>query len=379
MKILIVGAGMAGLTAAYWLNHFGFHVDLIEKNYPDRLSLGYVIDVWGPGFSVLEKMGLLNALRDKNCTLDDFIFVNAAGETISQFSIPKFREIHGQRVLTVLRGDVEQALHSLFSHIRYGVTIDHLIEKKDHVSVLFSDQATSEYDLVIGADGTHSTVRELVWGNEAQFSQDLGYQLAVAMLPNRMELQSALYTYSDIGKQVAVCPTKENQLACYFVYRTDSAQVNDPASTLLNTFQQNRWIIPTLLKDIRGNQSVFFDGLAQVLLPMWHRNRVVLVGDACHCLTLMGGQGASMAIAAAFVLAHLLHLNRENLAAGLQQYESIVKPEMAEKQMIAREFLQHFIPTTAIDITSRNYFTRQFFKKMYAQNRVEAYCAQAGV
>lgn len=373
MKILIVGAGMAGLTAAYWLNHYGFHVDLIEKNPRDRLSLGYVIDVWGPGFSVLEKMGLLDRLYTKNCALDDFVFINASGEIVSKFSIPKFRQIHGNRVLTLLRGDLEQALSSIISEsspIRYGVTIDQLTQKENHVSVVFSDQQAADYDLVIGADGVHSLVRDKVFGKKELFSHELGYELAVAMLPNHLQLTSALYTYSDIGKQVTVCPTHENQLACYFVYRSNENTQNDRRAALFDTFQHDQWLVPALLKEIQHDSATFFDSLTQIVLPTWYENRVVLLGDACHCLTLMGGQGASMAIAAAWVLAHELHANRENLTSALQQYNAIVKPEMLEKQKIAQEFLSHFIPNNQVDITSRHYFTRQFFKKMYAQKRV---------
>ncbi|OGT41336.1 MAG: hypothetical protein A3F13_01360 [Gammaproteobacteria bacterium RIFCSPHIGHO2_12_FULL_40_19] len=377
LKILIVGAGIAGLTAAYWLHQYGFDVDIIEKVESFGNQKGYVIDFWGPGFAVLEKMDLVKTLHAKNHALKEFIFVDEAGNQDARFSIPKFRQLHNQRVFTLLRGDLDAALRDCISSyvpIHAGIVIDSIDNTNDTVLVHFSNRTEGRYDVVIGADGIHSRTRALVFGDESHFSHYLGYQLAAAILPNNADIHDALYTYSATGKQVAVCPIDKHQLATYFVYRSPEKDLLDAKQNLQMAFKNEAWVIPRIFESIAKTDAIFFDTLTQIEMPTWHKNRVVLLGDACQCLTLMGGQGASMAMAGAYVLSTVLNQHNNNIQNAFLCYESIMQPEIKQKQAIARRFLNTFIPTQKIDNASRNFFTRQFFKNMYFASTVDEYC-----
>lgn len=377
LKILIVGSGIAGLTAAYWLHRYGFQIEIIEKAEDFDNRLGYVIDFWGPGFAVLEKMNLVETLQTKNHPLKEFIFVDELGNQDARFSIPKFRQLHNQRVLTLLRGDLESALRDFISSdidIQCGVTVETIINEGNKVHVQFSNKNKGVYDVVIGADGIHSHTRQLIFGDESQFSRYLGYQLAAALLPNNVNLNHALFTYSSIGKQVALCPIFNNQLAAYFIYQSDEKTLIDSKKKLLAAFKNEGWVIPYLLESVAEIDTLFFDTLTQIEMPKWYRDRVVLVGDACQCLTLMSGQGASMAMAGAYVLAHALYQNRKNIQDAFLQYESIMQSDVKQKQAVARQFLSTFIPKEKDKNVSRNFFTRQFFKNMYGISRVDEYC-----
>lgn len=377
LNILIIGAGIAGLTAAYWLNRYGFTVDIIEKAPDFNHRLGYVIDFWGPGFAVLEKMHLVPTLQTKHYALKEFIFVNESGNQDARFSIPKFRQLHNQRVFTLLRGDLESVLRDLISDdisIQCGVGIEKILNEGNKVHVQLSDKKQEEYDIVIGADGIHSNTRQLVFGDESQFARHLGYQLAAAILPNNLSIEDALYTYSAFGKQAAVCPIFNKQLATYFVYQSNENTLIDSKRKLQNAFKNEGWIIPALLENIKKTDNLFFDTLMQIEMPMWHHNRVVLVGDACQCLTLMSGQGASMAMAGAYVLANALHQHKNNIQQAFLHYETIVQSDIQQKQACARQFLSTFIAKEQSNNVSRNFFTRQFFKKMYYIATVDDYC-----
>lgn len=377
MRVLISGAGIAGLTAAYWLHQYGFEIDIVERSSGPQDRLGYAIDFWGPGFSVLEKMNLAEKLQLKNNALKEFVFINEQGIQESSFSIPKLRQLLNNRVFAILRGDLEKGLLDVFPNqlnIQYGTFVDHLIDQGDNVVVTFNNKIEKTYDLVIGADGIHSHTREIIFGDENQFSKDLRYQLAATIQPNNVDIIDSFYTYSTFDKQVAICPIRNNQLSVYFIYRNEEKKLIDPKEKLYDAFKNDGWIIPRILESTLKSETIIFDHLSQIQMPSWYRGRVVLVGDACQCLTLVSGQGASMAMAGAYILATLLHQHSHNFQEALIQYQTIMKPDIDRKQTVAREFLNTFVLNPESAQLSRNYFTRQFFKSMYVKSAVDEFC-----
>ncbi|MCX7124502.1 MAG: FAD-dependent monooxygenase, partial [Gammaproteobacteria bacterium] len=259
-------------------------------------------------------------------------------------------------------------------NIQYATFVDHLIDQGDNVVVTFNNKIEKTYDLVIGADGIHSHTREIIFGDENQFSKDLRYQLAATIQPNNVDIIDSFYTYSTFDKQVAICPIRNNQLSVYFIYRNEEKKLIDPKEKLYDAFKNDGWIIPRILESTLKSETIIFDHLSQIQMPSWYRGRVVLVGDACQCLTLVSGQGASMAMAGAYILATLLHQHSHNFQEALIQYQTIMKPDIDRKQTVAREFLNTFVLNPESAQLSRNYFTRQFFKSMYVKSAVDEFC-----
>lgn len=374
--VLIVGAGIAGLTAAYWLHHYGFSVDIIEKSECPKKQ-GYLIDFWGAGFDVCEKMGLCERLAPHDFPLDNFIFIDAQGKIESQFSINALRDLQKNRVFTIFRGDVENVLFKAIPEITVKThnSITHLENNTDQVTVFFNDGSHKMYDVVIGADGAHSKTRELIFGEEKQFSHYLGYQVAACIQPCESVLERSLYTYSDIGRQATVCYLKSNQVATFYVYAEKDEKITDPDQKLREAFKHSGWIMGELIEESKKSDMIFFDALSQINLPTWHHHRVVLIGDASHCLTLAAGQGASMAMAGAYILSTLLFENQDNPQSAFRKYQSIMQPGMHHKQRESQKFLAGFIPQSDMAMERRNFYTRYFFKAMFEKTAIEDFCA----
>ncbi|MDP1575016.1 MAG: FAD-dependent monooxygenase [Coxiellaceae bacterium] len=373
--VLIVGAGIAGLTAAYWLNHYGFSVDVIEKSECPKKE-GYLIDFWGAGFNVCEKMGILPLLSKKDFPLKHFIFIDAGGEIESSFSISELRILQKQRVFTIFRGELEKILYDSVSllPVRTYTTIIRMENSTDGVMAYFNDETSKKYDLVIGADGAHSKTRECIFGDEKQFSHYLGYQVAACIQPCSAVLERSLYTYSNIGKQATVCFLENKRAATFYVYAEAAEKINNPEEKLIQAFRGSGWIMPELIDQLKNVDTVFFDALSQINLPVWHKNRVVLIGDASHCLTLAAGQGASMAMAGAYILATLLHKNADHYQEAFLQYQNIMQPGMQHKQRESQKFLAGFIPQSDLVKQRRNFYTRYFFKAMFEKTAIEDFC-----
>ncbi|OGT38130.1 MAG: hypothetical protein A3F12_08145 [Gammaproteobacteria bacterium RIFCSPHIGHO2_12_FULL_38_14] len=374
-NILIIGAGIAGLTAAYWLNHYGFSVEIIERAPTPARGRGYLLDFWGAGFSVAEKMGIIEKLAKKSDLFDKFIFLDSAGNTESFFHIAQAQKLHQHRIFTLFRSEFENTLYSAvkdFLPIRYGVTAENLVEQENHVIAYFSDQTKKTFDLVIGADGTHSLTRTYVSQAPLYY---LGYQLVAAIQKAPIQLDHSLYTYCLPERQVSVCPISRDEWVVFYTYRSAQPKkaLKDPYIVAKEAFRGARWVVPELLDALENAKELFFDDLAQVRLENWHRGRIVLIGDACQCLTLAAGQGASMAMAGAYILADRLHRSKENYQAALTQYESIMKPGMVQKQKTTEAFLKLYMPGETEGLNQRNFYTRHFFKAIYEKTAIERF------
>ena len=178
MRILISGAGVAGPTLAWWLERYGFTPTLVEKA-PRLRTGGYVIDFWGAGFEIADRMGLLPEIRAAGYTVKDVIVVNRDGKRIAGFPAAAFSRMTHGRYTSLARGDlaasifraVENKIETIF-----GDSIREIDQHGARVRVTFESGTTRDFDLVIGADGQHSRTRELVFGDEARFEKYLGYK-----------------------------------------------------------------------------------------------------------------------------------------------------------------------------------------------------------
>jgi 2-polyprenyl-6-methoxyphenol hydroxylase-like FAD-dependent oxidoreductase len=159
-SVLISGAGIAGPTLAFWLKAAGFQPTLVE-HVPALRTGGYVIDFWGLGYDIAERMGLLADINRLGYHIREMRIVNANGERISGFGVDVFRELTGGRYVTIGRSDLSQLLFNTIkkhTEVVLGDEIVDLKEQPDTVQVTFKRGSQRRFDLVIGADGLHSTV-----------------------------------------------------------------------------------------------------------------------------------------------------------------------------------------------------------------------------
>lgn len=354
-NILISGAGIAGLTLAYWLQKFGFNPVIIEKR-PNLCDEGYMIDFYGSGFDVAEKMDLLEPLRARHYPIPKLELVDDHGKTRAALDIEKFRKLLNYRHFNFTRGDLETVLYETVKSsipIKFSTTVSNIGVQADRLRVELSDGTRQDYDLVIGADGIHSKVRTLLWGDESQFEHFLGYYVACGVVKNFLGTLDAFYSHLEPKKQASVYSIRGNKLATFFAFKSKRLNVRERSQqldTLTQVFGQMGWIVPQLLEATKQSPQFYFDPVSQIKLTSWSKGRVALVGDACQCLTLLAGQGASMAMAGAYLLACELDQAEGDYQTAFPAYQDKLKPEIDHRQVEAQKLARSFVPDNKFSI-----------------------------
>ena len=232
MRVLISGAGIAGPTLAYWLAHYGMEPTLIEMA-PSLRTGGYVIDFWGAGFDIADRMGALPEIRRQGYMMQEVRVVDRNDKRVAGFPVEAFARMAQGRYVSLPRGELAAAI---FSRIEgkvetiFGDSIDHIDQTENAVHVTFKRRSARAFDLVVGADGLHSHTRELVFGAESQFEKYLGYKVAAfAAEGYRPRDELAYVMYTQVGQQVGRFAMRDDRTMFLFIFRDDDvAGTDDP-------------------------------------------------------------------------------------------------------------------------------------------------------
>lgn len=208
-NILISGAGIAGMTLAYWLRKFGFNPTIIEQHHGLRKG-GYMIDFFGTGVAVADRMNILPLIANKDSRIPEVTFVDDAGTRKGGLDMARLRKLMATQAFTILRDDLSDILFSKIRNhvdIVFGHTITR-IEQDDHnVNLTFNGGKTSSFDLLIAADGLHSNVRSLAFGRN-DFVKYLGYYTASYITDNYLNANHAFLSHNVPQKQVGAILNK---------------------------------------------------------------------------------------------------------------------------------------------------------------------------
>ncbi|WP_219471305.1 FAD-dependent monooxygenase [Nonomuraea rhizosphaerae] len=328
MDILISGASVAGPALAHWLNRSG-HTTTIVERAPALREGGYSVDFRGDvHLSVLRKMGIFHEIQRRQTNMGAMWNVNAAGKKLSAMPADLFA---GD--VEILRGDLAQILYDLTKgHTEYVFddSVAALDEDADGVTVTFERSPARRFDLVVGADGLHSKVRELVFGPEERFLSYLGLYCAVFTTENYLGLDHTGHAHNVPGKMVALYSARNNTEAkAMFWFGSpelsyDRHDVDQQQSLLERVYADVGWQAPRLLRDMRRAGDFYFDSIAQVRMERWSRGRVVLLGDAAWCPSPLSGMGTGLAIVGAYVLAGELAAAGA-IRTGLTRFEAAMR------------------------------------------------------
>ena len=369
MSVLISGIGIGGPTLAYWLSAYGIESTLVERA-PQLRTGGYAIDFWGLGFDVAERMGILPEIRRDGYNISELRIVNAQGRRIGGFDVDIFRKTAQGRYVTIARSDLARDIYRKIEgncETIFGDSITGIDQRPDGVEVTFEHAPSRRFDVVIGADGLHSVVRKLTFGNEDQFEEFLGYSVAafeVAGYPHRDE--DIYINYSVPGKQVGRLTLRNDRTLFLFVFADERGRLTDlhdiaaKKEALRSHFGGLGWECPQILAALDSCTELYFDPVSQIRMKTWSKGRVGLVGDAAFCPSLLAGQGSALAMVAAYVLAGELAATGSSPEEALQRYQNRLHAFILGKQEAAKKFAASFTPKTRWGLFLRNQVTKAF-------------------
>jgi len=340
--VLISGAGVAGLTLAYWLKKQGFVPTLIEK-HPSLRTGGYKIDLRGVALEILKRMGIYSTIVEQRTAIDHAICVDKQGNQVAEMTA----DLSGTRLegvdLEIMRGNLCVIMKQAIEDVEclYGDSIVRLTENLDGVCVEFEKSIPRTFDLVIGADGLHSTVRKLIFGDESNFSKEFGVYVSVFSIPNFLNLTACEIEYHSPQRYVNVYrdrndPNAKAAIAFSLPEPFSSRDPKEQKRMMEKVFADSGWEMPRILEAMQESPDFYFDAMAQIHMPTWSKGRVTLVGDAAYSATPMSGQGTSIAIAGAYVLAGELAEAQGDYKRAFFRYEQLVRPFAEKNQALAK-------------------------------------------
>jgi 2-polyprenyl-6-methoxyphenol hydroxylase-like FAD-dependent oxidoreductase len=295
--VLIVGGGLAGLTLANYLGRQG-REPLIVEQAPEWRDGGYGIGLWADGIDVLDELGQLDAVRERAADPATVEVRSGDRGVLTRTTVPTEETL----LLAIHRGDLHAALREPIPEdwIRMDTEPERIDEGADGVDVTFDDGTSGTFDLVVGADGVHSTVREQCFADWTLAERDTYVWSLWA--PQDVDLGSDMVSVWGPGSEGFVARVGDGvgfNLAAELDSRPD-----DPRAELRRQAAAIGWKLPDLLAGT--DDEPFFDRVREVTCESWHTDRVALIGDAAHAVHPISGMGGSLALGDARVLAQEL-------------------------------------------------------------------------
>jgi 2-polyprenyl-6-methoxyphenol hydroxylase-like FAD-dependent oxidoreductase len=365
--VLISGAGIAGPTLAFWLKAAGFEPTLIERA-PVLRSEGNVIDFWGLGYDIAERMGLLPEINRNGYHVREMRIVDDAGRRLAGFGTKVFTELTGGRYITLQRSDLSRLL---FAQVEgrieniFGDEIVAIEEQADRVRITLKHSGERCFDLLIGADGLHSAVRRLVFGSQTQFERHLGYVVAAFEAYGYHPREEDVYLiYGQPGRMVGRFTLRDDRTLFLFVFIAEGASVpatlDAQKAILRRVYGQCGWECAEILTELDRTDELYFDRVSQIRMPNWSRGRITLVGDAAFCVSLLAGQGSALSMISAYVLAGELAAAQGQYEEAFARYDALLRSYIARKQRGTESFAGAFAPKTRVGMHFRNMIVRTF-------------------
>jgi 2-polyprenyl-6-methoxyphenol hydroxylase-like FAD-dependent oxidoreductase len=352
-KVLISGASVAGPALAYWLSRYGFRPTVVEQA-PRLREGGYKIDIRGTAVEVAERMGIMADIREASTNMRGSTFVNSTNKPIATLPAD-FLAGRTERDDEIMRGDLACILYERTRHdaeYLFGDSITSIMQDDAGVRVTFEKSESRSFDLVVGADGLHSNVRALTFGEEEQFIHHLGAYISIFSIPNYLNLDHWELYYGSVGCAACIYSARENSEARGLLMFTapalhydwrDSAQQQ---KILTGRFAKIGWQVPRLLEFARNASDFYFDSVSLVQMDHWSSGRVVLLGDAAYCASPASGQGTSLALVGAYVLAGELASAAGDYRSAFANYENAMRGFVEANQKFALNSLSNMVPRT---------------------------------
>jgi len=273
----------------------------------------------------------------------------------------RFTSLPQGDLAALIFGKIEGKVESIF-----GDSVARIDQTEKAVHVRFESGAARDFDVVVGADGLRSRVRDLVFGSESKFEKYLGYKVAAFEAEGyRPRDELAYVMHTEVGRQIARFAMRDDRTMFLFIFadelldREEAGDLQAQKALLRRLFQNDGWELPRILDLLDGANDLYFDRVSQIRMDppqygSWTRGRVTLVGDSASCVSLLAGQGCALAMVAAYILAGELRLAGGDFARAFARYQERFGRFVLNKQNAALRFGGAFAPKTKFGLFIRN-------------------------
>ncbi|WP_280274171.1 FAD-dependent monooxygenase [Nocardia wallacei] len=344
IRVLVAGASIAGPALAHWLHRRGAEVTVVERA-PGLRPGGQAVDARGVAKDVIGRMGLDAAVRAACTDTAGAHTVDAAGNVLETYSADDHDGDGYISEIEILRGDLSQVLYDdTRDGVEYlfGDRIAELTQDADGVDVTFEGGGRRRFDLVIGTDGLHSSLRAMVFGPHEQFVRHLGLVLAFYSVPNEFGLDRWMIDFQESGRSAGLRPVPDATRAMAMFsfpavdFDVDYRDIEGQKRLLRERMSGFGWRTEDILAHLDDTPDFYLDQVAQVVMDRWSNGRVGLLGDAAFSASPMSGAGTGLALIGAYVLAGELAAAGWDPAAGFAAYEARMRPFVEANQEIGR-------------------------------------------
>lgn len=365
MRVLISGASIAGPVLAFWLARSGFRVTVVERAPALRKAGGHAVDLFRPAMDIVERMGLLGQVEGRKTGTERLTMLREGVRRPVEVEVGQMMRALSDRHAEIMRDDLAEIFYEATrGSVEYvfGDSIAAMVQDAGGVDVSFEHAGPRRFELVIGADGLHSNVRRLMWGEEKQFTQYLGAYLAVLTLPNYLGLEDRVITYSGVGRLAGMYSGRhmEDARALFMFRRAQPLEVHhrDVArqqQLLREAFAGAEWEVPRIFEELGRTPAFYFDSITQLRLDSWSRGRIALVGDAGYCPGPAVGGSTSLAIVGAYVLAGELAEAGGDHVRAFAGYEQAMGDYVRRSRTFAINMAKRLIPDGKFQLWAMTY------------------------
>jgi 2-polyprenyl-6-methoxyphenol hydroxylase-like FAD-dependent oxidoreductase len=356
-NVLITGASIAGPVLAWWLSRFGMKATVVERSREFRDG-GQNIDVRGAGRTVLQRMGLDEAVAQRSTGEEGLAFVDEADHYRAEFGAEEFGANGPTAEREILRGDLARLLYEYSrgqADYVFGDRIVNLDDQGDAVEVTLEKGGRHRFDAVIAAEGIGSSTRKLLFG-EAARRVPLDLYTSYFTIPRAAsDGKIARWFNTPGGLSVVLRPDNKGTTRAILSVQQAPAGYEDLSPDQQKAFLKAKfagagWETPRVLAALDQADDFYFEAVGQVKLERWSKGRIALVGDAAYCASPISGMGTSLALVGAYVLAGELSRHEDPVRA-FDAYERIMRPYVEQAQNVPKAGPRFMHPQTQTGIS----------------------------